>query len=58
MSDKELMYIDDTLGHLEQFNEYSKYLCNIISDEIICDLIKKIRKTNKKTFDSFYNLVK
>lgn len=58
MSDKELMYIDDTLGHLEQFNEYSKYLCSVISDEKICELITKIRKTNKKTFDSFYNLVK
>lgn len=58
MSDKELMYIDDTLSHLDQFNKYCCYLKETIDDDKVQSLINNVEGKNKDLIKDFYSLVK
>ena len=57
MSEKELMYIDDTLSHLKQMDEIACYLKEYVSEEVV-ELIEKTIEKNKKIFDGIYKLIK
>ena len=57
MSEKELMYIDDTLSHLEQIDCIVKSVKESC-DEDVCTYLDKLLERNKKTFTSFYKLLK
>ena len=57
MSDKELMYIDDTLSHLKQFNNYLCYLKECSNDDV-CEVINNVEGKNKDIYDNFYSLIK
>ncbi len=58
MSEKELLYVEDTLGHLENFK---RHLC--INKECVTEtdelaMLKKIDKKCDSMYQSFYNLLK
>ena len=57
MTGKELMYIDDTLGHLELVDEYIDSICDCLEDDANT-LIMDIKKENQKMFDDFMKLIK
>lgn len=57
MTNKELMYIDDTLGHLELVDEYIDSICDCLEDDANT-LIMDIKKENQKMFDDFMKLIK
>ena len=58
MSNKELLYIEDTLGHLEQVIEYFDNSNLDELDKDVCLFINKLRDSYKKMFNSFYKLLK
>ncbi|MBQ9687244.1 MAG: hypothetical protein IJV41_11995 [Oscillospiraceae bacterium] len=57
MSPKELLYIEDALGHtqfmIKQCNEAAKEL----SDPILRQQAQQLAAGNQRLFDSFYGLV-
>ncbi len=58
MSEKELLYVEDTLGHLEYFK---RHLC--INKECITEskeiaMLKKIEKKCDSLYNTFYGLLK
>ncbi len=57
MTSKELLYIDDTLGHLELVCEYLDSVCDCLEDDAN-DLIMDIKEKNQKMFDDFMKLIK
>lgn len=57
MTSKELLYIDDTLGHLELVDEYLESVCDCLEDDSN-ELIMDIKEKNKKMFDDFMKLLK
>lgn len=57
MSEKELMYIDDALSHLEQIDSIVKSVKDSCEEDI-CTYLDKLLEKNKKTFTSFYKLLK
>ena len=57
MTGKELMYIDDTLGHLELIGEYIDNVCDCLEDDAN-SLIMDIKDQNQKMFDDFMKLIK
>lgn len=57
MTSKELLYIDDTLGHLELVCEYLDSVCDCLEDDAN-DLIMDIKDKNQKMFDDFMKLIK
>ena len=57
MTSKELLYIEDFLGHEEYFLEH---LCNTkdcIDEEKLCKFITKLEKKNQELVEKFYGLL-
>lgn len=57
MSEKELLYIDDTLGHFTNINEYLKVHTDILEDEKFKTALKELDKINKDLYKKFYKLI-
>ena len=58
MSEKELLYVEDALSHLEYFK---RHLCNnkeCITETKEVNLLKKIEKKTDSLYQDFYNELK
>ena len=57
MSPKELLYIEDALGHTKQIKTVCGDFSNQVSDTELSNFIQDIAKKQQQTFDRFYNLL-
>ena len=57
MSEKELMYLDDTLSHLEQTDEFCNSYVDEIEDEDLKKVINDVIKKNREIHQKFLNLL-
>lgn len=57
MSPKELLYIEDALGHTKQIKTVCTDFSNQIGDVELSNFIADIAKKQQQTFDRFYNLL-
>ncbi len=57
MSPKELLYIEDALGHTKQIKTVCTDFSNQVGDVELSNFIADIAKKQQQTFDRFYNLL-
>jgi hypothetical protein len=57
MSPKELLYIEDALGHTKQIKTVCNDFSNQIGDAELSNLISDIARKQQQTFDRFFNLL-
>ncbi len=58
MSEKELLYVEDALGHLEYFHRHLSINSECLNDTKNENCLKKIMKKTNDVYSSFYNLLK
>ncbi len=58
MSEKELLYLEDALSHLEYFNQHLGINKECLNETKELNLIKKIDKKTKQIYANFYNELK
>lgn len=57
MSPKELLYIEDALGHTQFMMTQCKQAENTLTDPALCRQAKQLYAANQRLFQSFLNLV-
>ncbi len=57
MSPKELLYIEDALGHAKQIKTVCTDFSNQLSDSELSNFVQDIAKKQQQTFDRIYNLL-
>lgn len=57
MSPKELLYIEDALGHTKQIKTVCSDFSNQVGDTELSNFLSEIAKKQQNTFDRFYNLL-
>ena len=57
MTNKELLYIEDALGHAKYFQEKCKETANQIQDVELKRYVEQIGEKNQQIFNSFYGLL-
>jgi hypothetical protein len=57
MSPKELLYIEDALGHTKQIKTVCTDFSNQVGDVELSNFIADIAKKQQQTFDRFYSLL-
>ncbi len=57
MSPKELLYIEDALGHTKQIKTVCNDFSSQIGDTALSNFIQQIAQKQQQTFDRFYNLL-
>lgn len=57
MSEKELLYLEDTLSHLEYFKRHISINKECLSEEKELAMLKKIEKKIEKLYQDFYQLL-
>lgn len=57
MSEKELLYIDDTLSHLKQLEDFCKEYSNDLDNENFYNNLEEVIKKSKELFQKFYKLL-
>ena len=57
MSPKELLYIEDALGHTQFLISQCRNDANQLTDPALRQQAQQLVSNNQKLFDSFYNLV-
>ncbi len=57
MTPKELLYIEDGLGHTKFMQTQSQNAANTLQDGVLKNRAQQLADANKKLFDRFYNLV-
>ncbi len=57
MSPKELLYIEDALGHIEFLMTQCKSAASQLSDTALRTQAQTLIDGNKKLFDQFYSLI-
>ncbi len=57
MSPKELLYIEDALGHTEYLMKQCKQAENTLSDPVLRRQAQQLYNANQRLFQSFFNLV-
>lgn len=58
MSEKELLYLEDALGHLKYFKQHLCINKECLNDSKEQSLIKKIEKKTNQIYINFYNELK
>jgi len=58
MSEKELLYVEDTLGHLEYFKRHLCINKECIQESTQVAMLKKIEKKCDSLYQTFYELLK
>lgn len=58
MSEKELLYVEDSLGHLEYFKRHISINKECVTKEEELALLKKIEKKCESMYETFYELLK
>ena len=57
MSPKELLYIEDALGHTKQIKTVCSDFSNQLNDTELSNFLQTIAQKQQQTFDKFYNLL-
>ena len=57
MSPKELLYIEDALGHTQFLVKQCQEAANTLTDPILRQQAQQLAAGNQRLFDSFYGLV-
>ena len=57
MSPKELLYIEDALGHTKQIKTVCTDFSNQLGDTELCNFVQQLAQKQQQTFDKFYNLL-
>lgn len=57
MSTKELLYIEDFLGHEQYFIEHICETAELMDDEKLKKFVMKMEKQNRDLFNKFYGLL-
>ena len=57
MSPKELLYIEDALGHTKQIKTVCTDFSNQLADTELSNFVADIAKKQQQTFDRIFNLL-
>ena len=57
MSPKELMYIEDALGHEKQLKDCCTNFTNMLQDAPLKNFVQDLCTRHQTNFDKFYNLL-
>lgn len=57
MSPKELLYIEDALGHTKQIKTVCADFSNQLGDAELSNFVQDIARKQQQTFERFYNLL-
>ena len=57
MSPKELLYIDDALGHEKFLIQQCQQAANALSDPQLRDCVQRMQKAHQELYNQFYQLV-
>ncbi len=57
MTTKELLYIQDALGHEQYFQQKCKETANQIQDADLKSCVEEMGRKHQKLFQSFYSLL-
>lgn len=57
MSPKELLYIEDALGHTQFITTQCREAANNLSDPVLRRQVQNLADSNQGLFNRFYNLV-
>lgn len=56
MSEKELLYIDDALGHFQNINDFLSAYIEEVEDESFVSVLEELEKTTQDVYKKFYKL--
>ena len=57
MSPKELLYIEDALGHTKQIKTICTDFSNQLGDSELSNFVSQIAQKQQKVFENFYGLL-
>ena len=57
MTDKELLYIEDALGHEQYFQQKCKETAQSLSDPELKNCVEDLTTRHSRIFDRFYSLL-
>lgn len=57
MSPKELLYIEDALGHEKQVKDTCQSSANMLEDRELKNFVSQLGEKHQTCFDSFYKLL-
>ncbi len=57
MSPKELLYIEDALGHTKQIKTVCSDFSNQLNDTELSNFVQTLAQKQQQTFDKFFNLL-
>ena len=57
MSPKELLYIEDALGHEKQVKDTCQSSVNLLEDEELKNLVSSLGAKHQTCFENFYKLL-
>lgn len=57
MTNKELLYVEDALGHAQYFQTKCQETANQIQDVELKDLVNRMNEKHRQIFNSFYGLL-
>ncbi len=57
MTTKELLYVEDALGHVQYLMNQSRTAAGQLSDQVLRQEAEHIISEQQKLFQSFYNLI-
>ncbi len=57
MTSKELLYVEDALGHEQFMQKCSMDSSNQIKDQTLSNYLKELNQTHTKIFNKFLNLL-
>ncbi len=57
MTSKELLYIEDALGHEQYFQTKCKQTANQIQDRELKACVEQMQRNHQQIFESFYGLL-
>lgn len=57
MTTKELLYVEDALGHEKQFQTQCKETASQLQDVSLKNSVEQMAETHKQIFDQFYQLL-
>ncbi len=57
MSPKELLYVEDALGHTQYLMTQCRQAVNTLTDPVLRNQAQQLYNANQRLFNSFYELV-
>jgi len=57
MTSKELLYVEDALGHEQFFQTECQHLASMLQDPELKNYVQQLQKKHQQLFNSFYTLL-